>query len=99
MNRTVNGHQLCTGGSERITDEFLENRAANPRDYLRDEDEGEYCDQQSHDEGRWQNALTRFRDVCDDRPLVLRVHCFGTYVHPLTLYNDDLLCSLEHRDL
>ena len=75
MNRTVDSHQLCTNGSERITNEFLENRAANPRDYLRDEDEEEYRGQQSHDEGRWQNVLTRFRDVCDDRLLLLILRC------------------------
>lgn len=67
MNRTEKNHQSCAGGSKRVTDEFLENRAANPRYDLRDEDEEEYRGQQSHDEGRWQDALTRFRDVCDDR--------------------------------
>jgi len=84
MNRTANGDQLCTGGSERITNEFLENRAANPRDYLRDEDEGEYCDQQSHDEGRWQSVPTRFRDVCDDRPLLSAPSTLFRYIRAST---------------
>lgn len=65
MNRTEKDRQSCTGGSKRVTDEFLENRAANPRYDLGDEDEEEYRGQQSHDEGRWQDARTRFRDVCD----------------------------------
>jgi len=43
-------------GSERSTDKFLENRAADPRNDLRDEDEEEYGDQQSHDGGRWQST-------------------------------------------
>ena len=63
MNKTVSGRQLCTSGRERAANEFLENRAANPRDYLRDEDEGEYCDQQSHGKVRWQNVLTRFQMI------------------------------------
>jgi len=44
--------------TDKLTDEFLENRAANPGDDLRDEDEEEYCDQQSHDKGRWQTTHT-----------------------------------------
>jgi len=53
--------------SERSTDEFLENRGANPGDGLGDEDEEEYCDQQRHDGGRWQStqvySSTRLCDV------------------------------------
>ena len=65
------GNQLCTNRSESVSNEFLENRAANPRDCLRDEDEDEDRDQQGHDEGGWQDVPTRFRDVCDDRLLLL----------------------------
>jgi hypothetical protein len=49
---------VVSKGSERFTDEFLENRAANPRDDLRDEDEEEYCDQQSHEVGGRSHTFT-----------------------------------------
>ena len=54
--------------SKRFADKFLENRAANPGGDLGDEDEEEYCDQQGHGGGRWQNTPARLRDVYDDRP-------------------------------
>lgn len=83
MNRTAEGHQLYANRSESVTNKVLENRAADPRDDLRDEDEDEYRGQQSHDEVSWQNASR-----AGDRPLFMFHNC-------LTLHDGSLLLSRQ----